>query len=104
MTPHKQAPEGEPRGPECSDVATTPNASKVAPVTVTAVAVTPRHATRDVLVLCPFCGRQHHHGWPYDSEGEPGARLSHCGPYRTRGGRRIVPERGSYYIVVDVAS
>lgn len=49
------------------------------------LAVVNTKTTRDVAVRCPFCGKTHHHGWPYDDPEGPGVRLSHChpGPHRS---------------------
>jgi hypothetical protein len=33
--------------------------------------------TRDVYVSCPFCHRQHHHGWSW-SDDSIGSRVAHC--------------------------
>ncbi len=68
-------------------------------VTVAAISVKRCRTTRDVAVLCPFCGRVHHHGWGYDSSDHPGWRISHCALSWTRGGRRVVPVKGTYYIL-----
>lgn len=37
-----------------------------------------RRGVRLVVVRCPFCSRQHTHGWPPESE-DVGTRLAHCG-------------------------
>lgn len=103
MSPgHERAPRPGNRGATHSDTATT---TTVAPLTVTALTVTPLWDTRLVTVACPFCGRKHTHGWAWSSGDEsPGLRTSHCAPYRLPGGRRVVPESGSYYIVDGAAS
>lgn len=33
--------------------------------------------TRDVYVSCPFCPRQHRHGWGW-SDDSIGSRVAHC--------------------------
>ncbi len=59
-----------------------------------------------IQIRCPFCGKQHLHGWPADGSleegGEGSNRVSHCG------GRRLLPrypERwsggGEYVLVLE---
>ncbi len=52
-----------------------------APPVARVLRVTPTGTTRLVVVQCPYCGREHTHGWPY-GQAEVGARVGHC-----RGGR-----------------
>lgn len=52
------------------------------------VSVTPYRHTRAVTIICPFCSREHEHGWPYpddfdDVDTAPGSRAPHCG-YKLR--------------------
>lgn len=39
--------------------------------------VEPVKTTRLVTVRCPFCPKNHTHGWPY-GEATPGTRVAHC--------------------------
>ncbi len=41
-------------------------------------AFTDRHGITSVLIDCPFCGKEHRHGWP-QGQRHPGWRGSHCG-------------------------
>ncbi|MEJ7649404.1 MAG: hypothetical protein WKF57_10260 [Nakamurella sp.] len=61
--------------------------------TVTALDVQHARTTRTVTVLCPFCTRRHHHGWPYDSA-LIGVRLSHCRNPEQIGSYSIDPPAG----------
>lgn len=85
----ERAPRPASQGANNSGTATT---ATVAPLTVTALAVTPLWDTRDVVVRCPHCGRRHQHGWPYGPDRHPGHRLAHCASGR------------GYVIVAAVAS
>lgn len=56
------------------------------------LSVTPTKHTRLLKVVCPFCGKKHGHGWPYDNvDPHPGLRSADCTP------------GGSYYIYVLTA-
>lgn len=68
---------------------------------VVALRVTEHKRTRSVFVLCPYCDREHSHGWAYDTTDEPGLRESHCTARRT-GGRWARPEPGPYFIALPV--
>lgn len=61
--------------------------------TITALDVQHARTTRTVTVLCPFCDRPHHHGWPYGSA-LIGARLSHCRNPEQIGSYSITPPAG----------
>ncbi len=39
--------------------------------------VATRDGVRLVIVACPYCHREHVHGWPPEYA-EPGVRLAHC--------------------------
>ncbi len=45
--------------------------------TVTAISITDSKTTRTVTIDCPYCGKKHHHGWPYGRDGI-GSRVAHC--------------------------
>lgn len=36
-------------------------------------------STRIVFVKCPYCGREHSHGWAFNDDSAPGGRVAHCG-------------------------
>lgn len=57
-------------------------ASKPKPVPVLVpVRIAEVKETRLVYVLCPYCGKKHQHGWPYDAV-DVGHRIPHCKPGR----------------------
>jgi len=41
------------------------------------VKVVTREGVRLVIVACPYCHREHVHGWPPEYA-DPGVRLAHC--------------------------
>lgn len=56
--------------------------------------------TRQVIVICPFCGSKHFHGWPHDQK-DIGHRGSDCiFNIDKRTGKTIpFPPNSGYYIV-----
>lgn len=40
-----------------------------------------RKGRRTVMIICPFCGKSHVHGWPAGQATPPGSRVPHCTKY-----------------------
>lgn len=64
--------------------------------------VTHTKETRLVRVVCPHCGKQHVHGWPYGEEAV-GHRHAHCTDIinRKTGQATPRPSNNGYHIQVD---
>ncbi len=46
-------------------------------ITITALDIRDSKTTRSVTIRCPWCNKNHHHGWPYGSD-SIGSRVAHC--------------------------
>ena len=71
--------------------------TELSPPTATATMVlTTRQGISQVVVTCPYCAREHQHGWTPGDTADDGHRAAHCGVNRDdqadAGYRIAVPE------------
>ena len=52
------------------------------PTATATMITTTRNGAVQVSVACPFCAREHQHGWTPGDSGDDGHRVAHCGPNR----------------------